>query len=334
MTGESPVLDSLVDRLDVDAGGRNLVLLATTRRWLGTALDEVITPEGFELREAGDADELVNCASEHEPAIVIVDEELPGLELAATARALVEGPIDDTTPLLLYTASSVARGDIHTAAYRAGFWDLLDEPLRPSVFVARLRRLLAMSDRMKRRGASVDSPESAPSTVGFLTLDELGRVLPSIGALAEREGTSMSIVLISPTPSPDEDAPGTRSTAASLCCPNLRRADLCAWIDDAEVAIVAFDTDAEEARSLVERLDAEAENRRRPGDAREHLSAAVVELGPSGELGRVVRRAGQPGTGDSVSLDEVVELFHLGDARRALRDAREAGGGVRIVEVA
>lgn len=334
MTGGAPAMDSLVDRLGVDARERNLVLLATTRRWLGTAIDEVLTPEGFTLRQAGDADELVHSASEHEPAIVIVDEELPGLDLEATARALVEGPIDDTTPLLLYTASSVARGDIHTAAYRAGFWDLLDEPLRPSVFIARLRRLLAMSERMKRQNSSVDSPESDPSTVGFLTLDELGRVLPSIGALAEREGTSMSIVLISPTPSPDDDAPGNRSAAASLCGPNLRRADLCAWIDDAEVAIVAFDTDAEEARSLVERLDAEAESRRRMGDAPTHLSAAVVELDPSGELGRVLRRAGMPGAGDSVTLDEVVELFHLGDARRALKDAREAGGGVRIVEVA
>lgn len=331
MTAGSQALDSLADRMDGNDGERSLLLLATTRRWLVTALEEVVTPEGFTLVQAEDADELLRMAADREPAIVVVDEELPGLDLEDTARGLVEGPIGSTTPLLLYTASSVARGDIHSAAYRAGFWDLLDEPLRPSVLVARLRRLLAMSDEMKSARSPSAPPESDASRVEFLTLEELARILPSIGALAEREGTAMSIVLLSTPSSLKEEAARHGSATASLCGPNVRRADLCARVDDAEIAIVAFDTDAEEARSLVERLDAAAESSFVQGDTRQHLSAAVVELEPSGELGRAVRRAGP---GESVSLDQVVELFHLGEARRALRDAREAGGGVRIVEVA
>lgn len=237
--------------------------------------------------------------------------------------------------MLLYTASSVARGEAHAEAYRAGFWDVLSDPLRPSVFVAKLRRLLAISGRARRADAP---PSSAPgpeaSTVGFLTLDELGRVLPAIGALAEREETSVSIVLLSPTGSEeDRDERGLReSAAADLCGPNLRRADLCAWIDDAEIAIVAFDTDAEEARSLVERLDAAASRRTGPEGVDRHLSAAIVELEPSGELERAVRRAGRRGENEETSLEQIVELFHLKDARDALRDAREAGGGVRVVK--
>lgn len=331
MTGESPSLETVVDRVGARSGRRELVLLATARSWLATALGEVIGPEGFDLALAGDAEELLEVADHCSPAIVIVDEELPGLDVSSTARSLILDSIGRRTPLLLYTSSSVARGEHHAEAYRAGFWDLLSEPLRPSVLVAKLHRLLAVSGDMREPV----SGEERPSTLGLLSLDELGRVLPAVGALAERENVSVSLVLLAPDAAGDEtERKRRKSTAASLCGPHLRRADLCAWIDDSELAVVAFDTDAEDARSLVRRLDSLAENRPELAGRDGRLSAAIVELEPSGELERAVERAGHRGEGGAVSLEEIVELFHLKDARDALRDARRAGGGVRVVEVA
>ena len=85
--------------------------------------------------------------------------------------------------------------------------------------------------------------------------------------------------------------------------------------------------------SHVARLDASASGRNGIEDGAGRLSAAIVELEPSGDLERAVRRAGHRGDGEELSLEQIVELFHLKDARDALHDAREAGGGVRVVKV-
>jgi len=335
MIGGGPEPDGLEEHLTGDAGDRSLVLLATGRRWLRAALEEVLSPEGFRLVFAGDAEQLRTRAQDQSPALVIVDEELPGLEVESAARHLVSGPLGPETPLLLYTSTSAARVREHVRALEAGFWELLTDPLRPSQVIARLRRMLALSGQMRRSGKSRGGfDDLAGSPIDFLSLDELGRILPAMGALAEREEASLSIVLLAPTTETETDDGERRSVAESVCGRNLRRADLCALIDGAEVAIVAFDTSASEAKSLVERLDSLVSGGSGLGESGTRLSAAIVELKPSPELERAVRQAGRSGKDGKTSLEQIVELFHLQDAKSALSDARESGGGVRVVEVA
>ena len=335
MIGKRRELEALEQYLDHGADGRALILLATGRRWLRSALEEVLAPEGFSMVFAGDAEQLEQRAQDENPALVIVDEELPGLEVESAARLLVSGPLGSDTPLLLYTSTSAARVREHVRALEAGFWELLTDPLRPAQLIARLRRMLALSGRMRDAGKALgESDDSTRPPIDFLSLQELGRILPAMGALAEREGTSLSIVLLAPSSQMENDGGSRRLVAESVCGGNVRRADLCALIDGAEVAIVAFDTSANEAKSLVKRLDALVSGGAEAGDGGPRLSAAIVELKPSTELERAVRRAGRQGKGGSVSLERVVELFHLQDAKSALSDARESGGGVRIVEVA
>lgn len=334
MIGEAGELEAPGGRGNGVVRGRSTVLLGTDRRWLRSALGDVLSAEGFQPEHATGRAELEERAEEERPALVIVDEELPGLEVESTARSLVEGPLGHDTPLLLYTSSSAARVEEHVRALDAGFWDLLTDPLRPAQLTARMRRMLTNSRHMReagRRGAALGGREA--SSLEFLTLEELGRILPAISALAEREESSVSIVLVTPTaPAVERDC--QQEVAASLCGPNLRRADLCAWIDDAELAIVAYDTSVEEARSLVERLDSLVRSAPTAGrEADPRLSAAIVELRPSAGLERLLRRTGRSRE-DAVDLDEIMELLHLQDARSALSDAREAGGGVRVVDVA
>lgn len=328
MTGSGVGPTELERHLDASSASRSRVLLGTDRKWLVSALKEVLTPEGFDLVAAGDPEQLLEKAVRASPALVLVDEELDGLEVEELAHDLVERPLGAETPLLLYTSSSAARTETHTRALEAGFWDLLADPLRPALLVARIRRLLRISERM----VGGDSRPSTGSSVRFLTLEELGRILPAIGALAEREEATVSIVMLGPT-SADDDRASKKAATASLCGPNLRRADLCALGDDAEIAIVAFDTSAEEAESLVHRLDELAASQSELDTRGERLSASIVELEPSPDLQRVVDEVGRTGEGETVSLDRVVRLFHLEDARDALRDVREAGGGIRVVDL-
>lgn len=319
---------------DVDPSERTVILLATHRRWLETALKEVLSPENFAVVLARDSDELHRIAERELPAMVIIDEELPGLTLRDAARSLTEGPLEPSTPLLMYTSSAIAHARGHAEAYRSGFWDVLTDPLRPSVLVAKLRRLLALSEEMRCPQRARPASHGDGQSFRFLTLDEVGKVLPAVGALAEREQMTISLILLGPTTSDFTDREKVRSMTAFLCGPNLRQADLCAWLDDAEVMIIAFDTNEREAQTLVERLNILASGRRKREPTEHQLSAAIVELEPSGSLKRAVHEIGPSGNGNSATLERIVELFHLSEARDALREAREEGGGVRVIDIA
>lgn len=336
MTDDGPETESSSDRSEEDSSEGTPVLLATSRRWLTAALEEVLTPEGFALVQASDAGGLIRKAEVSSPALVVVDEELPGMDVGEMAERLVAGPIGEDIPLLLYTSSAVAGADRHARALDAGFWDLLKEPVRAASVIAKFRRLISLSDRVgtatsRREAAGAESVGRDGPSIGFLDLDELAHVLPSIGALAEREESSVSLVRLGPTAGADDAE--KRAATASLCGPNVRRADLCAWGDGSEVVIVAYDTAAEGARALFERLDrliAERSGSR----GEESLSAGIVELKPGRSLARAVRQVGSRGEDGTVDVERVVELFHLTDAKGALADARRAGGGARVIGVA
>ena len=335
MDTDGPGSERSSDRGSGDSSEGTPILLATSRRWLTAALEEVLAPEGFTLLRASDAESLLRKGEVSSPALVVVDEELPGMDVGEMAERLVSGGLGEDVPLLLYTSSSVAGADRHARALEKGFWDLLKEPVRARPVIAKFRRLICLSGRLgtatPRGGPTeMESVRSDGSSIGFLELDELVHVLPAIGALAEREKASVSLVLLGPTVGADDA--GKRSATASLCGPNVRRADLCAWADGAEVVIVAYDTGAEGARTLFERLDRIAAARSDLRDE-ETLSAGIVELKPNRSLSRAVRRVGNRGEDETVEAERVVELFHLTDARGALDDARAAGGGARVVEI-
>lgn len=335
MNGGEPGGESSSDRGGGDSSEATTVLLATSRKWLAAALVEVLTPEGFTVVQTSDAESLLRKAELSSPALVVVDEGLPGLDVEEMARRLVSGPIGKDVPLVLYISSSVAGADRHARALEEGFWDLLKEPVRAAPVIAKFRRLISLSGRLgtairRTTVAEAKSALSDESSSGFLDLEELVHVLPVIGALAEREEVSVSLVLLGPTAGADDAR--KKSATASLCGPNVRRADLCAWAHDAEVVIVAYDTGAEEARTLFERLDRLAAERFDLTDG-ERLSAGIVELKSSRSLARAVRQAGSRDDDGTVDPRRVVELFHLTDARGALDDARAAGGGARVVEI-
>lgn len=322
----------------VDAGpAKTEVLLASDRRWLRSALKDVLEPEGFRVVHVATVDEILIEAKVGRPSVVVVDEELPGLDAEETARDLTSGPLGPGVPLLLYTSSSLSGVRSHARAIEAGFWELLTDPLRPALLVSRLQRLLDIGRQLEPPTAGPDQriqTAGARASVGYLSLDELERVLPAIVALAERERATVSVVLLAPTSPEAQDPDRDMAVPSSLWGSKLRSADLCAWIDGAEVAVVAYDTTAKEARILVERLEEAAEDWVGMGRSDHPLSAAIVELKPSDLPDRAVRDLKPGATHATSSGDRVGELFRLSDARSALREARDTGGGVRVVDVA
>lgn len=306
-----------------DSDGVTRLLLGTSREWFASALEAVLHSEGFSVVRAGSADELVSLARDGDPDFVIVDESLPEVDVPDLCRTLVDSALGPRIPLVIYTESY--SGDrVHAKALEAGAWEIFHEPIRSRVLVAALYRLLSLSRRMEpvRENPLLDDE------TGFFTALGLERVLPLLGALAERRGVHMSCVVLGPTQlGRGEVLHRQRLATADLCELNLRASDVCGWLGSGELAIVAFDTPADGAKTLAERLSQLAAGRAEVSKDSRTLSAGVGEMNGSDGESDADREA--PGRDSSAR-----RLEGLMAARDELRRAREGGGGIRVASVA
>lgn len=309
--------------------GITTLLLGTSREWFASALEAVLHSEGFSVVRAGSVEELLDRARRDGPELVMVDESLSEVEeLPEVCRRLREGPLSAHVPLVVYTETFSGDGT-HAGALDAGAWEILNEPIRARVLVSALRRLLDLSHRVRAR-------EGEPSPLwdeetGLFTETGLERVLPALQALASRQDVGMSCVVVGPTRvGQGEVLERQRLATADLCALNVRASDVCGWLGEGELAIIAFDTPAEGATTLAERLNQVAAGRAEVRKESRTLSAGIVELlagddgnseAPEGEREREGNRRS-------------VKIRDLEAARGALRRAREGGGGIRVAEVA
>jgi PleD family two-component response regulator len=284
--------------------------------------------EGCSGVRGGRVGELLDRARRDVPDLVMVDESLSQMELPGGGRRMREGPLPAHTPLLVYTESLSGNG-AHAAALDAGAWEILHEPIRARVLVSALHRLLDVSRRL--RAVSTEASPLWDEETGLFTESGLERVLPALQALASRQDLRMTCVVVGPTRvGQGEVLERQRLATADLCALNVRASDVCGWLGEGELAIIAFDTPAEGATTLAERLNQVASGGAEVRKESRILSAGTVEL-----LGAV--------NGHSEASDEEreaegsrrpVKIRHLEAARGALRRAREGGGGIRVAEVA
>lgn len=309
-----------------DAGAVTKLLLGTTREWFASALEAVLHSAGFSVVRGGSADEMVDLTDTEAPDLVIVDESLPDNDVPALCRRLVEGPLGPSVPLVVYTESYSGEG-IHAEALEAGAWEIVSEPIRARVLVAALNRLLDLGRRM---AASAAETPLWDEETGLFTSVGLERVLPSLQALAERKGVRMSCVVLGPTQlGRGEVLRRQRVATADLCSVNVRASDVCGWLGTGELAIIAFDTPADGATSLAERLNEVASGRAEVKADSRTLSAGIVEMNGSVEG---AGRGHESERGEAAPA--AVPLGGLRAARDALLRAREHGGGIRVADVA
>lgn len=335
------------------ADGRgHRVLLVSDRDWFASALGAVLEHEGFELTREHVGRTAVNDAGRIAPDIVIVDEGLPDLDPATVCRELKDGALGSEVPVLVYSPN-VWREQEQAAALAAGAWDIIREPIRSAYLVAKLRRLLEIRRMMARAAEQSRTSEINPA---LLDLGGLLRTLSVLTAVASRTDTALACAVVGPTLTDPADSGSVvrqRRGTARLCSGNTRSSDLCGWLGDTEVAIVAYDASIVGATTLVQRLNELAEEelgRYRP----QPLSAGIVELhsGRSAELLQdrepPARRSADLGTivpavvrGSDVAVDlradvlprKLDSLYRFAAAQDALRQARADGGGVRVVDV-
>jgi two-component system cell cycle sensor histidine kinase/response regulator CckA len=132
---------------------------AVTRKMLRVALQA----EGYAVVEAEDGASALRLASEHEPAIVLLDCKLPDSDGFEIARQLHEAA--PGLPIIAVTGWAVAD---EAAMSTAGFLDVLTKPVQPSRLVEVIRRHL---------GHVPASPSSAGKTVLLAEDDPMQRRL-------------------------------------------------------------------------------------------------------------------------------------------------------------
>jgi len=114
--------------------------------------------DGYRVVTAADGPGALAAIEDHEPALVVLDLMLPGLDGRAVIRAVRREP-DGDVPILILSArgSTVDR----IAGLEDGADDYLPKPFSPAELVVRVRRILERTSR--GRGATPVADEPPPS---------------------------------------------------------------------------------------------------------------------------------------------------------------------------
>ncbi|MDT8436367.1 MAG: hypothetical protein RRA92_06380 [Gemmatimonadota bacterium] len=308
------------DALDSPAGDAR-VLLVTAHDWFASSLQAVLEPENFVVERTRTARDAVRTLPVLRPALVVIDEELVDIRPEDLIASLRGAGLPPSVPVVVYSPS-FWRDGTQTGVMQAGAWDVLREPIRPHLLVGKFRRLLQIKDLIER----VEEGSLSDAATGLLNIAGLVRLLRVLGSAAERSGTSLSCAVVSLQASGEPAADlATRRHVAALVQGNVRRSDVCGWLSEHELGVLAFGANPTGTTVLVRRLEEAA-----------RASACVDALAPI--RAGVAQLSGRPEEPHGERIDdaagEATGLSRLASARQALRSAELAGGGIRLADLA
>jgi CheY-like chemotaxis protein len=295
------------------------VLLVSAHDWFASALKAVLEPEGYVFHRVRDARTAVRDAEHASPELVIVGEGLPDMDPSLLTSALRSGPLRESVPILVYSPNFWHEAE-QAQAMAAGAWDIIKEPVRPRLILAKLQRLL----EIKRLIELTEEESLTDAATGLYNLAGLLRAARLLESAALRNGVSLACVVLGPGREEPGESERQRRAASELFRGQLRGSDACGWVGETELGVVAYNTDAVGVTAMVRRLNRVLEGRFRE-DGLDALSAGVVEMTPGAGVADA-ERARAP-------ANRIASLSRFAAAQTALRQAREAGGGIRIADL-
>jgi CheY-like chemotaxis protein len=125
----------------VDAGDRQTVrvLLVEDAPFLRYAFGRLLRMHGFDVREATDGSEALECVSNFRPQLVLTDLMMPVMDGVELIRRLHENPDTSDLPVVAITADSTELAE--RQAREAGAVDVITKPIDLPALLGRLRDL-------------------------------------------------------------------------------------------------------------------------------------------------------------------------------------------------
>lgn len=96
--------------------------------------------EGYQVYTANNGRDAITLASLHKPQLIILDVMMPGMDGMETCSILRQNPDVNNAVIVFLTARSEDYSQI--AGFDAGADDYISKPIRPKVFVSRVKALL------------------------------------------------------------------------------------------------------------------------------------------------------------------------------------------------
>ncbi|PHN08551.1 response regulator transcription factor [Flavilitoribacter nigricans] len=127
-------------------------------------LEYNLNKEGYRVFTASNGEEGVMLAEKEKPDLIILDIMMPKMDGVEVCRNLRSKPMFDKTLIAFLTAREEDYSQI--AALEVGGDDYITKPIRPRVFMSRVKALLRRSDRSEEQEVDGDSVQ-----VGDLIID-------------------------------------------------------------------------------------------------------------------------------------------------------------------
>jgi PleD family two-component response regulator len=236
-----------------------LVLIGNSKEWSARSLESVFPLDEYEVHRVDSGLAVLAHARTINPDLIILDQDLEGLDALSVCRTLSDAGACPTTPIVIVTAIAAPERAERLRALDAGAWDIISLPLEGDTLVLRLRNFLVAkraSDRL-RPGILVDARTGLYNRRGFeLRCREVsGTVQRAKDALACAVLTLEVSAAGTDVAAPQPPAVDQRADyVAGLLRQHGRVSDVSGRLDDYEFALLLPSTREPGVRCLLERL--------------------------------------------------------------------------------
>lgn len=123
-----------------DSYGKNLrLLLVEDAPFLRYAFGRLLRMHGFDVMEANDGREALDCVNEFHPQLIVTDLAMPVMDGVELIQRLRANPVTADLPVVAITADS--SGEAETKAREAGAVDFVTKPIDLPTLLDRLRAI-------------------------------------------------------------------------------------------------------------------------------------------------------------------------------------------------